>query len=248
MAEQPAVIGEVVESSTTQFVAECPLLYSPPPFGSFVKVEWSGDNAFEDVHPPRIGDTEEQDDPFIESFRQMEGSFGPSYRASVEGDTSTPEVGLNAAIYALVYQASTTSTDPGRRPRAYWKDEQRLREEQPELSEWMLLTSFSAMVFGYSFHNRVWQVLPPRPPKLHTPVYSCTGDEIRAITSRMDFLRTIINFAGAPTDEVIAACIREASRVRNWDSSWLIDAGKELARLLKDDYDRLQAIMRRIVL
>ena len=53
-------------------------------------------------------------------------------------------------------------------------------------------------------------------------------------------------FRNAPTEEVVAACIRQAAGCYEPKEPFLVAAGKELASLLKDDYDRLQAIMRRV--
>jgi hypothetical protein len=62
----------------------------------------------------------------------------------------------------------------------------------------------------------------------------------------MDFLRTLVNSRNAPAEEVIAACILRAYEAYNSDGDFLIAAGKELAGALKDDYDRLKAIIRRV--
>jgi len=128
-----------------------------------------------------------------------------------------------------------------------WKDEEKLKEEQPELAEWLLMTEFRAIIIGFSENGRVRRYLPPRPPKMHYFVYPCTTDEIRAITQSMDFLRTLSSFRNAPSDEVIAACIREAARAHQPnDFEFKVAAGKKLANLLKDDYERLEAIIRRV--
>jgi len=238
-------IGEVIEGSTTEFVAESRELHSPPPFGSFVKVPWSGEENFQHELSP-IKATSSEDDPF-DSFRQSTGSFGSSYRSIVEGEEPDEILpGLSPAIYAVVHQATTAPADSGRRLRAYWKDEKQLSEEQPELSEWLLVTDFRAIIIGYSANGKIRQFLPPQPPKIHSFAYPCMPEEIRLITRRMDFLRTLSNFRNAPSEEVVAACIREANAARGGDFEFLVAAGKELANLLKDDYDRLQAIMRRV--
>lgn len=239
MADEIQVIGEVIESSTTEFMAESRELHSPPPFGSFVKVELSG------VEVP-VPNTVDDDDPF-DSFRQAAGSFNSGYHATVSGESvEDGRAVVIPATYAIVYQATTTPVDTGRKLRAYWKDEEQLKEEQPELSEWMLVTNFKAVIIGHCMNGTMCQFLPPQPPKLLTRVNPCTAKEIHALTSRMDFLRTLSNFSNAPTEEVVAACIREAYVARGEDYDFLVRAGKELAGLMKDDYDRLLAVMRRI--
>ena len=240
MADEPEIIGEVTESSTMEFVSESRELHSPPAFGSFVKVHLS---AVESASTPASPRADEDEDPFLRTA----GSFSAGFRSAVNDEAvDTAPSGLSPATYAVVYQATTAPVDTGRRLRAYWKDEEQLKEEQPELSEWMLVTNFRAIIIGYCLNGYMCQYLPPQPPKLLTPVRQCAPDEIIAITSRMDFLRTLANFRNTPSEEVVAACIREANAARGGDFEFLVAAGKELASLLKDDYDRLQAIMRRV--
>lgn len=241
MVEDFDIIGEVIEASTTEFLAESRELHSPPSFGSFVRIGASlreGDRA-----TGRGGELEE--DPF-DPFRRAAGSFGSGYRSVVEGESAESPASADGAIYGVVYQAATAPVDSSRRLRAFWKDEEQLNAEQPELSEWLLVTHFRAIIIGHAADGFVHQFLPPQPPKILSHVSLCAKDEIRRITSRMDFLRTLANFRNAPTEEVVAACIRTADDARNGDFNFLVSAGKELASLLKDDYDRLQAIMRRV--
>lgn len=251
MSVELNIIGEVIEASTTEFTAESRELHTPPPFGSFVKVRLNGQD--DTSHPeavPVIAASLIEEDPFEgDGFRRMAGSFNAQYSRSFEGvEVAESKPVLSSASYAVVYQAATTTTDTGRRTRAYWKDEQQLNDEQPELSEWLLVTEFRAIIIGHSTGGSIRQFLPPHPPKIHAFVEPCTDSEIRILTARLDFLRTLANFRNAPVEEVVAACIREANRARGDDFEFLVSAGKELAGLLKDDYDRLQAIMRRVAL
>ncbi len=234
MTDEIEVIGEVIESSTTEFVAESKELHSPAPFGSFVKV------GMGEVAPATGGQQPNMDDPF-DSFRQSAGTFNSTYRDEA-GETTAP------AIYAIIYGANTGPVDTGRKLRAYWKGETELEVVNPEIGEWLLVTNFRALVVGYCANNSVCRFLPPQPPKLLTPVYPCSPAEVRRLTDRMDFLRTIVNFTGAPVEELLAACIRNAMAQYPEDrrNDFVVSAGKELAALLRDDYDRLHAIIRRI--
>jgi hypothetical protein len=184
--------------------------------------------------PPRFGS-------FVKI--PLDGAEEPA--ADLDDPFASPN--LHPAIYAVVYSATTTSTEGGKQPRAYWKDEDELAREQPQLAEWLLMTKFQAAIVGYAQGNSIRQYLPPVPPKIHTQVFECSADEIACLTNRMDFLRTLVGFRNAPSDEMVAACIRECFAARGGDSEFLISAGKELANLLKDDYERLHAIVRRIV-
>jgi hypothetical protein len=52
--------------------------------------------------------------------------------------------------------------------------------------------------------------------------------------------------SGAPVDELLAACVRHCHAAHNHARPWLVEAGREISQLLKDDYDRLGAVLRRV--
>jgi hypothetical protein len=241
MTEESEHVGEIIEASTTEFTAECRELHAPPPFGSFVKASLHLDSA------APTPDFDHEQDPFADTFSSRAGRFNSDFRAVVDG-SSEPDSGSlrEPTIYAIVHQSATTPVDSSRPVRAYWKDEETLAREQPEVFEWVLVTRFKASVIAHDTGSAIRQFLPPKPPNIHTNVNACTPAEIRILTSRMDFLRTLTSSPNSAADEVVAACIREAYVARNGDFDFLVAAGKELAGLLKDDYDRLQAIMRRV--
>lgn len=243
MSEENQFVGEIIEASTSEFTAESYTLHAPPRFGSFVKIpmDLGPDEIAPVLEPVPAGD---DDDPF--AFRSAAGSFSSDFDAAMSGQDVPQRSVLVPAIYAVVYSATTTSTETGKQPRAYWKDEDELAREQPQLAEWLLMTKFQAAIIGYAQGNSIRQYLPPLPPKIHTHVFECTAEEIARLTNRMDFLRTLVGFRNAPCDEMVAACIRESCTARGGDMEFIVRAGKELANLLRDDYERLHAIVRRI--
>lgn len=184
-------VGEVIESSTMEFIAESRVLHGAPPFGTYVKV---------DSYP---------------------------------------------VIYALTYNVCTQSIEPNRKPTAYGKTEDELRLEQPQIFE-LLRTEFSCLTVGYEDDTGVHQLLPPHPPKIHSFVHFCSATEIARFTDKAHYLRPIFNQARVPSDELTIAAIRNAYRARGENGQYLVKAGKEVARLLKDDYDRLRSILERV--
>lgn len=209
---QPGHIAEVVETATTEFLAQClepeDLNFAVmPPFGSWVK-----------SHDEESGNQ----------------------------------------IYAVVYHATTTPIDSVHRARALGLSLQELREQQPQIFA-MLKTEFRAAIAGFqpcqSFANgskqlseTVYQHLPPRPPQVHQAVYSCEPEEVIHFSQGFDFLRTLSQVSGAPVDGLVAAAIREIYQLRKGDRAWLVQAGRMLSLVLKDDYDRLQTILSQIYL
>jgi HAS barrel domain len=198
-------IAEVIETATTEFLAQClepdGLAFpAMPPFGSWVR---SADD---------------------ESGNQ---------------------------IYGVVYHATTSPIDSVHRARALGMSMADLREQQPQIFA-MLKTEFRAAIVGYVPPQRqgadltMYQHLPPRPPQIHQAVFGCTTAEVLAFSEELDFLRTLLQVAGAPVDALAAAAIREIYQLRKADRAWLVQAGRMLNLLLKDDYDRLRVILSQI--
>ena len=188
-------IGEVIEASTGQFVAECYELHAPPPLGSLVK-------------------------------------------------TSDGEV----EIYGVVCNASTESVDPGRRPIARGKEEateEDIYRQHPQLSK-LLRSTFDTLVIGHGQEGVIHHYLPPRPPRVHSFVYPCSQDEVRRFTQSLDFLTVLLFAKINSVDEIVSACLRQASSAHTDRHAFLVKAGKELAILLGDELNRLNAILRRI--
>ena len=185
-------VGEVVESSTTELIAQARELHGAPSFGQFVRVE-----------------------------------------------AAMPVVGI-------VFNVFTHSIEANRRPTAYGKTEAELRLEQPQIFE-LLRTEFQALVIGYLDGDESVQILPPQPARIHSFMYLCSDEQVRAFTRTDDYLRSILNTSKIPTDELVIAVLRHAVRAHGHAPSYLVQMGKELSRLLSDDYDRLSSIIRRVV-
>ncbi|MEL6470755.1 MAG: HAS-barrel domain-containing protein [Cyanobacteria bacterium J06623_4] len=209
---QPSHIAEVIETATTEFLAQClepeDLSFpAMPPFGSWVK-------AYDE-----------------EAANQ---------------------------IYGVVYHATTSPLDSVHRARALGMTLDELREQQPQIFA-MLKTEFRVAIVGFvptppgrngkskqTPNSRVYQHLPPRPPQVHQAVHRCEAQEVIHFTEALDWLRTLLQVSGVPTESLAAAAIREVYTLRNLDRDWLVRAGRTVSVLLKDDYDRLRMILSQI--
>ena len=185
-------VGEVIEASTTDFIAQCYELYQLPPLGSLVKT----------------------------------------------GD-----------MYGIVYHAATTSIEPGRHPIARGKDEdseEAIYHSSPQLTK-LLKSEFGALVVGHRSDDKLYHYLSPKPARIHSFVYQCSNDEVREFGKSFDFLNILINaHLPVPIDELIAACLRQLSKVYEDRQAFLVAAGKELAILLSGEFNQLKAILGRI--
>ena len=200
-SRQPHHIAEVVETSTTGFLAQC-------------------------LEPDSL------------SFAQMP-PFGSWIKAADEDSGNS--------IYGVVYHATTSPLDSVHRATALGLSLAELREQQPQIFA-MLKTEFRVAIVGFqpAGENITYQHLPPRPPQVHQAVYQCDPEEIIAFTEQLDFLRTLMDMSSAPVDGLIAAVIRTVYQLRQLDRDWLVQAGRALNVLLKDDYDRLRIILSQI--
>ncbi len=152
-------------------------------------------------------------------------------------------------IYGIINYVSSYPIDSVHRARALGLSLGDLREQQPQIFA-MLATEFRATIVGFEkpYNNscNVYQYLPPRPPQIHQGVYRCEPSEVIHFSERLDFLTILLQTNETPPEALIAATMREIYHLRNADRNWLIQAGKKLSILLKDDYDRLRDILRQI--
>ena len=173
---------------------------------------------------------------FLAECRELNGS--PPFGSFVKVTGLSPVIGL-------VFSVSTHSIEPNRRPTAYGKTEEELRMEQPQIFE-LLKTELRAIIVGYVDGTGSHPFLPPQPPRIHSFVHPCDAEETRMFTAASDYLRTIVNTPRLPTDDLLIASVRNAWAARGRDKAYLVSIGKDLSRLIRDDYDRLSSIIRRI--
>ncbi|MDD5591002.1 MAG: hypothetical protein PHY18_03635, partial [Dehalococcoidales bacterium] len=155
----------------------------------------------------------------------------------------------NVELYGVVYQAATTSLEPGRRPIARGRDEateEAVYRSNPQLLK-LLKSEFSALVVGHRQGDKLNQYLPPQPARIHGFIYLCSPEEVREFSQSFAFLNILVN-AHLPvsTDELISAALRQMSQAHRDRRSFLIAAGKELALLIGDNLNQLKAILKRI--
>ena len=205
----PHHIAEVIETATTEFLAQClepedlkfPVM---PPFGSWVK--------------------------------------------SIDEESGNQ-------IFAIVTYVTTSPIDSVHRATALGLSLAELREQQPQIFA-MLKTEFRAAIVGFATPGnsqngtvegrKSYQYLPPRPPQIHQAVYQCDSSEVIKFSEEVEFLRTLLEVKSVPPEALVGAAVREIYRLRQGDRRWLVQVGRTLSILLKDDYDRLRYILSQI--
>lgn len=154
-------------------------------------------------------------------------------------------------LFALVSHVEIASYEPGRRAVAFGKTEDELRRELPQVLE-LLRTTFRAQVLAFQdARGTIRQTLPPRPAGIHAFVETCLPGEVAALGDPYDFLRTLVRNPdpSVPVDDLVVAVLSnvyEAGGGRHGGDTALVAAGRALSRLLNDDHERLQSILRRV--
>ncbi|MGP8080021.1 MAG: hypothetical protein ACLPVI_05875 [Dehalococcoidales bacterium] len=189
-------IGEIVESNSTEFTAECYELHALPSFGSLVKVK-----------------------------------------------APTGE------IFGIVCQSGTASIEPGRHPVARGKDEtseEAVYQASPQLMK-LLRSEFQVLVVGHSTDGKIYRYLPSKPAHIHAFVQVCSPAEIRQFSQSFDFLSILVNNRlQIPTEELVAAALREMSKAQTDPQAFLVAGGKALTVILNGEYHRLKTILARL--
>ncbi|MBA3946424.1 MAG: hypothetical protein H0X37_17905 [Herpetosiphonaceae bacterium] len=166
-------------------------------------------------------------------------AFGSLVRA--EGRTS-------CSAYGLVYAIHTGSPEQGGRAVVRGREgmyDGDIYAANPDL-EAVLQTEFMAATVGYCDGPLIRQHLPAQPPPVHYSVYTCDADELVRFTKRFDFLRSVLYAGDLPSDELIGAFLRQAGEAHTDPYAFLITAGRQLATLLRDDHQRLMALIEQI--
>lgn len=172
----------------------------------------------------------------------------PPFGALVRAVTRDPA----RFVYGLVYEIRTGTKEPGGRAvmrgRTYSGRElhnEAIYQAHPDLAE-VLQTEFAALTVGFCVDGSIHQYLPPHPPPVHYSVYPCEPTEVAQFSATSACFRNLLFAPQIPNDELLAAYVRSAAQARPADQQYLIRAGREIAGLLKDDYDRLYALLHRI--
>lgn len=186
-------VGEVVETTSTSFVAQCYRLEGAPALGGLVR-------------------------------------------------TDSPD------IYGVVGRVTTEPLDSARPVLARGEDadsEEEVIRDNPQLAR-LLTSRFEVFIAGHVEDSVIRQYLPPRPPRVHSFVYSCNSQETSQFTGRLDLLRLLLNSGAAHADEIVGACIRQTAPSHPEPADFLAHACRTLAVELSADVARLNSILRRV--
>jgi hypothetical protein len=169
----------------------------------------------------------------------------PSFGSFVRAEGQKP----GSAVYGLIYDVSVED-DPfvrqliGAELRA--EDQEIVVRDHRENRQ--VPIEVSVLAVGCDDGVSIRHCLPAQPPVTLDWLYQCTAEEVQAFTARFDYFRLVLEAREVPADELLAASLRAAAAARpeSERETFLVEAGRELARLLAGDPLRLEGLLRRL--
>jgi hypothetical protein len=165
----------------------------------------------------------------------------PAFGSFVRTDRSSSD----CPVYGLIYDVTIDDDLFARQfisahvPDEVVEDQRRNRQVPIEAS---------ILAIGCRVDGAIRHVLPSQPPVSLDWLVACTDEEIAAFTQRLDYVRLVLEAGEVPTDEVLAASVRiaAAARPEAEREAFLVEAGREIARLLAGEPVRLEGLVRRL--
>jgi hypothetical protein len=170
-------------------------------------------------------------------------------------DTSVPQFGDlvkvliqdNINIFGLIYDVEVRD-DPAVRQLilAGQMEPEQIKDQRENR---LVPIELSVLIVGYQRPGEPpRQGLPPQPPISLDSLALCDEVDMRAFTGHLEYLRLVLNAPQIPSDELLIANLGRAAAIRPPETrrQFLLEAGRELARLLSFDLVRLEGILRRI--
>ena len=105
----------------------------------------------------------------------------------------------------------------------------------------------SVLSVGYQLGDRIYHLLPPRPPLSLDVIYLCSEDELLRFSAagRFGYFRHLLRASDLPVGELLAAHLSQAQKVHTerGEPDWFHHATQELITLLRDDYSTLMSVL-----
>ena len=261
MTDNP--IGEIIEAGTTAFVAQClevPRQITPkslrPTAARRVRQDRQADaQRLSSLAPPLLGDGGRSSLELVIGRCRSRKTRSHRLWAGWATCASAGNAAARGDVCTRVWREYVLAgAEPAALSALGFADEDELRAQQPQIFE-LLRTEFSGLLIAYSAGDgkALRRHLPPKPPRIHSRVYLCDPGEVRALTEDLVVpagatvtVRRGARRVSRRMNWLPPACAGRARRRRN-DQGFLLRAGKTLAALLAEDYDRLQAILKSVI-
>ncbi|HEC33711.1 MAG TPA: hypothetical protein ENI37_03220 [Chloroflexi bacterium] len=177
---------------------------------------------------------------FVVGCRVMQPDI-PVFGSFVRADAHVPDAFTYGLICDVVVQDDLfvrrfIIADP---PEEVIRDQRENRQVPIEVS---------VLAVGYREGDHIVHCIPPQPPVTMDTLYQCEPYEVVAFTRRFDYFRLVLDAPEVPADELLATSLQMAAAARpaHEREGFLVEAGRELARLLAGDLLRLDGLLRRL--
>ncbi len=160
--------------------------------------------------------------------------FGSFVKVSIANDDHTVAIGLIYKVEIKDDQLISELVMGDHVPENILRDQRDNR---------MIPVEIKMLSVGYAQTGKIIHSMPPRPPMSLTDVWQCEPDEVRAFTEKFDYFRLVLGASEVPSDDLIAASIRQAAVLHPHPEAFIIQAGRRLARELANDLRRLSHVL-----
>lgn len=168
---------------------------------------------------------------------QLIPEFGALVRAAAVGGN---------LVYGLIYDVTIEDDAFVRQLVAAGVDSPEIIEDQRQKRQVPVVVD--VLVIGSGRGLEVSHRLPAQPPSTLDQIYLCNAAEVVRFTGRHDWLRTVLGAVEAPADQLLIAALHQAADARPPEQrkTYLIAAGRELAKLLALDLARLDGVLQQL--
>jgi hypothetical protein len=177
---------------------------------------------------------------FVASCRVMRENI-PAFGALV---SASPPVN-DGVIYGLIYDVAVEDDVFVRQLVTADLPEEVVRDQRENR---LVPIEVSVLAVGCGEGGVVRYCLPRQPPVTLEWLHQCDSQEVVAFTQQFDYFRLVLEARDVPADELLGASLQMAAEV--WPEpergEFLVAAGRELARLLSRDLQRLEGMLRRM--
>jgi hypothetical protein len=153
----------------------------------------------------------------------------------------------NRILFGLVHQIQTGSMDPMRYPFPYQKTHDELLKEQPQIFEF-LKTTFSCLTMGYLEKGKIYYMLPPEPPLIHSFVYVLPAELKKQFFYRTHYLHLLFSLSSHTQniDELLLALLKQQTELQLLSTEKLQQFTHAFSLLTGNDYRRLKLFLQRV--
>ncbi len=150
-------------------------------------------------------------------------------------------------LFGVVHQIQTGSMEPMRHPFPYQKTEEELMQEQPQIFEF-LRTTFSCLTLGYYEQGKLYYLLAPEPPQIHTFVTLANQEFCMNFFSNVQYLHLIFNATShlVNLEELLLAMLKFQADLGILNEEKLSVFLESFSLLTGNDYRQLKLFLRRV--